>query len=265
MVQFIAGAFTLFKLYSFPFYQSSLYLSFTICWGFLPRTPGFSLDILWKRLLSHLRFHYHYLQETQARPDININSTDRMLCCPCAVKDNRTLCLALKLMFHHFCAVFQGCIAHVTKPGNTTDSSGLRSACAVPTRSIIVAFLFWWFVRQTRGNQHSEPLVFGCSSTNWLSGLLCCRRDEIIPTQGSPTGTNAHKQSTQKFTLCTCPLMTPDAQIETQYSVIKRPTHPHIASCPFLLTFNASLFSCNSSHNCSGNDEDLEASLRPHK
>lgn len=41
----------------------------------------------------------------------------------------------------------------------------------------------WWFVRQTRGNQHCEPLVFRCRSTNWLSGLLCCWREELIPTQ----------------------------------------------------------------------------------
>lgn len=43
----------------------------------------------------------------------------------------------------------------------------------------------WWFVRQTRGNQHAEPLVFRCRSTNWLSGLLSCWRDELIPTQST--------------------------------------------------------------------------------
>lgn len=205
MIRFIAGVFTLFELYSFSFYQSFLYLSLTICWGFLPRTPGFSLDILLKRLLSHLRFHYRYLQETQAHPDININSTDWMLNTLFGLKVDVSSLLC--------------CIAHVTEPVNTTDSSGLRSACAVPTLSIIVAFLFWWFVRQTRGNQHSEPLVFGCSSTNWLSGLLCCRRNEIIPTQGSPTGTNANSQHTHD-TRCT--------YRNTVYST----------SCLFLLTFN---------------------------
>lgn len=49
----------------------------------------------------------------------------------------------------------------------------------------------WWFVRQTRGNQHCEPLVFRCRSTNWLSGLLCCWREELIPTQKAPTRANA--------------------------------------------------------------------------
>lgn len=61
-------------------------------------------------------------------------------------------------------------------------------ACAVPTLSIKVALLFWLFVGQTRGNQHSEPLVFGCStsSTDWMSVLPCCWKDKLISTQRSP-------------------------------------------------------------------------------
>lgn len=61
-------------------------------------------------------------------------------------------------------------------------------ACAVPTLSIKAALLFWLFVGHTRGNQHSEPLVFRCSSssTDWMSVLPCCWKDKLISTQRSP-------------------------------------------------------------------------------
>lgn len=106
----------------FHIYILSFFWSLTIYWGFLPRTPRFSLDNLLKHLPSHLRFHYRYLQETQMRQDINIYNTERT-----SWKKNQRQEFGFFLFrLEDVSFLVPSSKLNATKPVHSTGSNGLR-------------------------------------------------------------------------------------------------------------------------------------------
>lgn len=92
------------------------------------------------------------------------------------------------------------------KPVNidATHSDGEQSASAVPTLSITAVLLS----AGSRGRQEAISTVNHLcldAGTNWLSGLLCCWRDEPIPTKRPPTGKNTHTVHTERRSIYPAP------------------------------------------------------------
>lgn len=157
-------------------------------------TPEFSQDILLKHLQSHLRFHCRYLQQTHQHRHIwTILWFERIDCAATKERKNKGKCGTERMLNQHQSWTVLGRKLSITH--GETDKGCISF--------ITVALLFWRFESQTRGNKHTGPLVFRRSSTNWLSGLLCCWRWTDPHAQWS-----AKHEHTNKFTrpkcVCVC-------------------------------------------------------------